>query len=156
MKTSSDNTIFRRFAALIFLSAGALAVPIAAEAQMPPPAQFKMMAEAAKAQWVAFRNWDGRQLIYFTIPVTYHCGLSEIRYSLNGNDLAERWPVPECNAQMPFNVDPQKDKLYLALDPGTVSAVSLQLVYADGSESAVRTYMPCEKAGEATCGVLAE
>ena len=156
MKTGSNNAIFRLFTALVILSAGALATPIAAKAQMPPPAQFKMMAEAAKAQWIAFRNWDGKQLIYFTIPVTYHCGLSEIRYSLNGDDLAERWPVPACNAQMPFNIDAEKDKLYLELDPGAVSAVSLQLVYADGSESPVRTYKPCDNVGEATCGVLAD
>ena len=156
MKTGQNNTIYPLFAALIILAAGALAAPIAAKAQTPPVAQLKMMAEAAKAQWVAFRNWDGKQWIYFTIPVTYHCGLTEIRYSLNGADLAERWPVPACNAQMPFNVDPQKDQIYLALDPGTVSSVSLQLVYADGMESALRTYRPCEDAGEATCGVLAE
>ena len=156
MKTSSNNPIFRLFTALVVLSAGAFAAPIAAKAQTPPVAQLKMMAEAAKAQWVAFRNWDGRQWIYFTIPVTYHCGLSEIRYSLNGADLGERWPVPACNAQMPFNVDPEKDKVYLALNPGSVSSVSLQLVYADGTESAVRTYSPCDNAGETTCGVLVE
>ena len=156
MKAGPNSTISRHFAAAIVFSVGALAAPIAANAQMPPLAQLKMMAEAAKAQWVAFRNWDGRQLIYFTIPVTYHCGLAEIRYSLNDKDLAERWPVPACNAQMPFNIDSDKDQIYLALDPGTVSAVSVQLVYADGSESAVRTYHPCEDAGEATCGVLAQ
>ena len=156
MKTGSNKTIFRRFTAMILVSAGALAAPIAAQAQTPPLAQLKMMAEAAKDQWVAFRNWDGRQWIYFTIPVTYHCGLREIRYSLNGKDLGERWPVPACNAQMPFNVDPQKDKIYLAFEPGAVGAVSLQLVYADGTESVARTYKPCENAGEATCGVLAK
>ena len=156
MKTGSNTTIFRLCVTLIVLAAGLLAAPIAANAQMPPVAQLKMMAEAAKAQWVAFRNWDGKQLIYFTIPVTYHCGLAEIRYSLNDKDLAERWPVPACNAQMPFNVDPEKDKVYLALNPGSVSSVNLQLVYADGTESAVRTYSPCDNAGEATCGVLVE
>ena len=156
MKTDLNGTVYRHVAAAIVLYVAVLAAPIAAKAQMPPLAQLKMMAEAAKGQWVAFRNWDGRQWIYFTIPVTYHCGLSEIRYSLNGDDLGERWPVPACNAQMPFNVDPEKDQIYLALDPGAVSSVSVQLVYADGTESALRTYHPCENAGEATCGVLAQ
>jgi len=152
MTAGPSTTICRLVAAVIAVGA----VTGVASAQMPPPAQFKMMAEAAKAQWVAFRNWNGKQWIYFTIPVTYHCGLTEIRYSLNGDDLGERWPVPECNAQMPFNVDPQKDRIYLALDPGSVSAVNLQLVYTDGTESAARTYKPCENAGEATCGALVE
>ena len=156
MKTGSNGTFCRLFAALIVFSAGALAAPIAVNAQMPPPAQLKMMAEAVKAQWVAFRNWDGRQLIYFTIAVTYHCGLREIRYSLNGKDLTERWPVPACNTQMPFNIDSEKDQIYLALDPGTVSAVSVQLVYADGTKSAVHSYTPCDNVDEATCGVLVE
>ena len=156
MKISSNALVFRRLAALILLSAGTLVAAIPAPAQTPPLAQLKVMAEAAKGQWVAFRNWDGKQLIYFTIVVTYHCGLAEIRYSLNGAGLGERWPVPACNPQMPFNVDAQKDKIYLALEPGSVSAVSLQLVYADGTQSPVRTYHPCENAGEATCGVLAQ
>jgi hypothetical protein len=156
VNTRLTRTFSRLFAASILIFAGALTAPIAANAQMPPPAQLKMMAEAAKAQWVAFRNWNGKQWIYLTIPVTYHCGLTEIRYSLNGADLGERWPVPECNPQMPFNVDPQKDRVYRAFDPGTVSSVSLQLVYVDGTESAVRTYTPCDNAGEATCGVLAQ
>jgi hypothetical protein len=156
VKTGSNNTISRLFAAVIVLSAGALAAPIAANAQMPPAAQLKEMAEASSDRWVAFRNWNSRQWIYLTIPLTYHCGIEEMRYSLNGADLAERWPVPECNPQLPFNIDSEKAQVYLAFDPGAVNSVSLQLVYADGTESAVRTYKPCENAGEATCGALVE
>ncbi len=105
-----------------------------------------------KQQIGGFEIPDGERLWMTT---TYNCTLTN-RYSLNGADLAKRWPVPECNARIPFNIDPQKDQIYLALAPGTVSSVSLQLVYADGSESAVRTYNPCDNAGEATCGVLVE
>ncbi len=156
MKAGLTNTISRRFAGLLLIIAGTLAVPAAAKAQMPPPEQLKGMVEASKDRWVAFRNWNGRQWIYLTIPLTYHCGIKEMRYSLNGTDLAERWPVPDCNPQMPFNIDREKAQVYRAFDPGTVGSVSLQLVYTDGTESAVRTYKPCENAGETTCGALVE
>ena len=149
-----DKTIFRLFVALICFCVGAFAAPVAATAQMPPPAQLKEMIEAFKDNWVTFRNWDGRQLIFLTMPLTFHCVIREMRYSLNGGELSERWPVPACNPQKPFSINHEKDQTYLAFDPGAVSSVSLQLVYADGSESAVRTYTPCENAGETTCGAL--
>jgi hypothetical protein len=156
VKPRSNRSVFRLFAAAIVLSAGALAAPIAANAQMPPPPQLKEWVEAFKDRWVTFRNWDSKQWIFLTMPLTFHCVITEIRYSLNGADLAERWPVPACDPQKPFSFERKKNQIYLVFDPGTISTVSLQLVYTDGSQSPVRTYTPCENAGETTCGVLAE
>ena len=156
MKTGPNNATYRHVATAFVVSIGMLATPIPAKTQMPPPAQLKEWVEAFKDRWVTFRNWDGRQLIFLTMPLTFHCSIKEMRYSLNGADLAERWPVPACNPQMPFSFDRQENQTYLAFEPGAVSSVSLQLVYVDGTESAVRTYSPCENAGETTCGVLAQ
>lgn len=131
----------------------ALHAPAAAQ-QPPPVSQLRAMAEAAATQWIGFREWQGDQLIYFTIPLTYHCGLSEIRYSLNDASLNQRFPLPECHPQMPYSVDPTKDQLYLKRMPGSITTVSVQLIYTDGVKSPVRVFQPCEAVGEATCGVL--
>lgn len=141
------------------LAAGAvlagLAQPSSAAAQAPtmPVEQMRAALQATAGQWIQFRNFDGRQWVYFTGLVTWKCGLKEIRYSVNGRDLAQRFPLPECNPQMPFHVDPTKDRVYLTFPLGGAETVSVQLVYSDGVESPPRTYRPCDVEGDVTCGL---
>ena len=137
--------------------AGLVGPPAAlAQAPMMPVEQVRTALEATARTWIQFRDYDGRQWVYFTGLVTWKCGLKEIRYSINGRDLAERFPLPECDPQMPFQVDPTKDQIYLRLAPGEAETVSVQIVYSDGVESPVRTYRPCDAVGDSTCGRLAE
>ena len=72
----------RRLAAL-FLAIVAFSIPASAQQDAVPPIElYKTMAEANKASgWVAFREYDGRQWVYFTPLVTLHC-LSRCRRTL--------------------------------------------------------------------------
>ena len=60
--------------------------------------QEKQILPLIKANWLAFRNYSGRQFIYFTILLAYRCGLSEIRYSVNSDALDRTFPLPPCEA----------------------------------------------------------
>ena len=130
--------------------------PGAAQSPVMPVAQMRAALEATAGQWIQFRNYDGRQWVYFTGLVTWKCGLSEIRYSVNSRDLGERFALPECNPQIPFHIDPAKDQIYLTFAPGGARTVSVQIVYSDGVESPARTYRPCDVEGDVTCGLLLE
>lgn len=55
----------------------------------------KQILPMTKENWIAFRNYDGKQLIYFTHLVVYRCGLSEIRYSFNSHALDSRLDMPD-------------------------------------------------------------
>ena len=65
---------------------------------LPDVAIYKAMLDANKTTgWIQFRNYDDKQLIYFTALQTMHCRLSEIRYSINSDELDQRFPLGECN-----------------------------------------------------------
>lgn len=139
---------------LVLAAATLTAVSASAQSRVPPPDQMRMMIEAGADQWIAFRDYDGRQLVYFTHFVSMKCGIEELRYSVNSTELDQVWPLPECHEQIPFHVDPEKDQVYLDLDLGTAETVTVLVRYLDGGQSPVRTYRPCDVEGDITCGLL--
>ena len=127
------------------------------QSKVPPLPQTKMMMNVAKDQLVAFRNWDGRQLIYLTNLLVHHCNLKSISYSINSDTLDQQWPVPECIEQLPYNLDPEKDKIYLSLELGAAQSIAVQAEFGDGSASPTYVFEPCEGvSGDQTCGYLAK
>ena len=122
--------------------------------ELPDMQIYKAMLEANRQPgWVQFREFSGRQLIYFTALQTMRCRLSEIRYSVNSEALDQRFPLGECDMEQPFNVpadDPEGRYLYLSLDAHEAKTLTIQVVWADGSGSEIVTYRPCDNP-EATC-----
>lgn len=136
----------------------ALAFAAAAQ-ELPPKAVYEAMLAANKATgWVQFRNFNGRQLIYFTALQTMHCRLSEIRFSINSDALDERFPLVPCNPQTPFSMpsDVKPDEVFVSLPRNAARTVTVQAVWEDGTESEVMTYKPCEDVGESSCAAVAE
>ena len=122
-----------------------------AEGRKPSTEMTKQALEMTSGQWIAFRNYDGQQWIYFTQLVSWKCGLNLIRYSINNERLDQEFPLPVCNPQAPFASDPETDQLYLRLPLGTAKTVAVQVVYGDGTESRVVTLRPCDVPDETTC-----
>lgn len=129
--------------------------PSAQETRVMPLEQVKQILDVTRNSWIAFRNFDGRQLIYFTQIISWHCGIAKIRYSLNSGDLDKAFPVPKCNPLLPNNIG-QDDKIHLQEALGTVDTISVQIVFDDQSASDIHTYGACPGAGETTCGQLLE
>ncbi|MEM1045342.1 MAG: hypothetical protein AAGL24_04280 [Pseudomonadota bacterium] len=116
----------------------------------------KQALNATSGNWVAFRNYNGRQWVYLTQVLTWKCGLKEVRYAINSSALTERWPLPACNPQNPYALDPEADHIYTYFAPGSVSFVSVQIVFADGTETDIMTYVPCDVPGDQTCAALVQ
>ena len=123
--------------------------------ELPDMSMYKAMLEANRQPgWVQFREFAGKQLIYFTALQTMRCRLSEVRYSVNSEALDQRFPLGPCDPQQPFNVpsdDPEGKYIYLTLGPGEARTLTIQVVWADGSGSEIVTYRPCDDVGEGTC-----
>ena len=142
--------------------AALLIIPLvasSAQAQtVPPRSLYQSMLDVGKASgWVAFRNFNGRQLLYFTHLQTLHCRLKEIRYSINSDALDQRVELVACNKAIPFSVsekDVHEGRLYKSMPPGTAEWVAVQVVWEDGEESDVQRVRVCENVGDATCGVV--
>ena len=131
------------------LAAMLLAMPAQAQQAMPPE-QMKQVIGMTRASWVALRDWNGRQLVYFTHLISYRCGLREVRYSINAGLPDKTFPLPECNPDMPFSV-PKKAKIWISLPPETVKSIAVQVTFKDGSQSDINVYTPCANAGENAC-----
>lgn len=121
---------------------------------LPPMSVYQAMLKANKATgWVQFRNYNGRQYIYFTALQTMHCRLAEIRYSINSDDLDQSFALVPCNPALPFSLPPKSglQDIAIALPPGTADAVAVQVVWQDGSQSDTAIYQPCLNVGEQSC-----
>lgn len=125
-------------------------------AKIPNVSIYKAMLDANKqGGWVQFRNFADQQLIYFTALQTMHCRLSEIRYSINSDVLDKRFPLAECDPELPFNLpsDDTNNYLYIGLKPGEAQTIAIQAVWDDGSGSEIVVYQPC-KNPDATCASI--
>lgn len=135
-----------------------LAQPSLAQ-EVPPVSLYKQMLKATRdSGWVAFRDFNGQQWVYFTPLVSLHCRATEIRYSINSDELDQLFPVPECVAALPFSMpsDSGPETIALNLPLGSAQSVTVQVLFDDDSESEILTFIPCEGAGDSTCAVPAQ
>lgn len=148
-KTPMKRTVSALALSIFILQIGM----VQAAPRKPTTDMTKQALAATRDQWIAFRDFNGRQLIYFTGLITWKCGLNEIRYSVNSERLEQTFPLPKCNPHTPFAVDPEYSDIYLDFAPGTAKTIAVQLVYGDDTKSPMMTYKPCNVEGDATCAV---
>lgn len=94
---------------------------------------------ATRAQWVALREYDGKDLVYFTQVLSWRCGLSEIRYGLNGAPPETLLPMEPCYATeaQPNALKVDQGLLpYITQPLQSVQSLDLLLKFDDGSETA--------------------
>jgi len=138
----------------IIAGLGSTSLMAQGKSRIAPMSLYKAMFDGnLQSGLVQFRNYNGKQLIYFTALQTMHCRLKEIRYSVNSDALDKRFDIVKCNPQNPFALPPKtglKDVL-ISLAPGTAKSVAVQVLWEDGSESVVAKYEPCKDVGDQTC-----
>lgn len=109
-----------------------LALPASAQ-NFTTAAEVKPILQATKANWIAVREWNGQDLIYFTHLESWRCGLAELRFGVNGG-VPEVWKMDPCfeGTAQPNAIG--ADRLpYVALPLGSVQRVEIMLIFDDGS-----------------------
>lgn len=101
----------------------------------------KRVLEFTRDNWVSLRDFNGRQLIYFTHLVAYRCGIDEVRYSINNDRLGRSFTLPPCTEKNP-NAIPAGYLPYISLPPGTANEIYVQLTFSDGSKSETLRKVP--------------
>lgn len=110
----------------------ALASPASAQ-QFTTAAEVRPMLDAIRSRWIAVREYDGQDLLYFTNLLAWRCGLDAIYYSVNGG--AEReWDGEPCHdGEAVPNAQKDLDKLpYVGFPLGSVNSVDVRIEYDDG------------------------
>jgi hypothetical protein len=113
-----------------------VALALGLGAAVPSTAQdAKQILSMTKASWVAVREYDGRDLLYFTNLLAWRCGVERIRFSVNGERLAplEHEPCHEDEAA-PNALYSDEILPYLTYPLGSVQSVTVEVAFPDGSE----------------------
>ncbi len=119
-------------AAIVATSA---ALPLKAE-QFTTAAEVRPILEATRANWVAVREYDGQDLLYFTHLMAWRCGLEAIYYRVNGGDESI-WLGEECHEgdTQPNAILSQNLLPFVAFPLKSIETVAVRLVYDDGEEA---------------------
>lgn len=96
--------------------------------------QEKRILAMTEDSWIHFRDYNGRQLVYFTHLEAYKCGIAAVHYSLNSEALDRNWKLQSCDPNAPHEV---RNLPYLSLPLGSANMIAVQLTFNDGSKSRI-------------------
>ncbi len=102
-------------------------------------AEVRPILNATKGNWVAVREYDGKDLLYVTHLWGWRCGLAAMAISVNDEPM-QNWPLPACHMKYSTpNAMLEEDGLpYLSLQLGAVQSIEIQIVYDDLSMDRAR------------------
>ena len=99
--------------------------------------QTKQTINMTKTAWVAFREYDGRLLLYFTHLLTY-AEVSEIRYGLDAERPNKNYDLPKREGHGVVGIGDGVN-VYIEVPPSTQTAC-VQVVFEDGEETDVELF----------------
>ncbi len=102
-------------------------------------AEVKPILNATKGNWVAVREFDGKDLIYFTHIEAWRCGLDGMSYGINSDTADTERVLEKCyEGEGGPNAMKEEGRLpYIELPLGSVESVTIQLNYDDGTSDSV-------------------
>lgn len=111
------------------------ALPVSAQT-MTTAAEIKPILTATKPQWLAVREYDGKDLVYFTNLLAWRCGVTSVAYGLNGAAAETPLVIEPCyEAEASPNALKMDQGVlpYIEQPLGSVTTVSVLVTYDDGS-----------------------
>lgn len=124
----------RKHARAVVLALAALPGLPALAQDFMDPAFTKTALDAVKPGWVAIREGEGQDWVYFTPLESWRCGLQSVHYGINGAPPTTEWVLEPCHsefAQPNVSTDPAR-KNHINAAPGSVEELVIRLVYKDG------------------------
>ena len=119
--------------------AGLVAEPQTPSGKYTTAAEVKPILTATRGNWVAVREYNGKDLLYVTHLWGWRCGLHAMAISVNDEPM-QNWPLPSCHMRYTTpNAMLEEDGLpYLSLRLGAVETIEIQIVYDDLSMDRAR------------------
>lgn len=119
------------------------AAPATAQ-QFTTASEVRPVLAATQAQWVALRDYEGQDWLYFTQVLSWRCGLSAVHFTINDGAEEELSlePCHEGTASPNAIRTEDLDQLLRRYPSGHVNAIGLRLTLDDGSEMTGRYQRP--------------
>ena len=99
--------------------------------------EIRPILQATEGNWIAIREYQGQDLLYFTHLLSWRCGLWEIRYGINDVDTTETLPMERCHddTAAPNALIDQSGAfpIYIEAPLGSIETVSVEIYYDDGT-----------------------
>jgi hypothetical protein len=98
-------------------------------------AEVKPILQATKANWIAVRLYEGRDLLYFTNLLAWRCGVSKIEYAVNGGDMVEFVAEPcYIDEAQPNGLKVEGlEAILVPFDPQTIETIDVRVTFGDGT-----------------------
>lgn len=119
-----------------FILALSLAVSFPALAQAPfmTSAEVKPIMGMTEGSWVAVREWEGQDLVYFTHLESMRCGIQSVRYGINVAEPDTDWALDTCDKSKANPNEISGEHLIYGTFPlGSVQTISVTLGFDDGT-----------------------
>jgi hypothetical protein len=132
-ESSMPDPRFAAFAACLIGTVLLASAPVAQT--FTTAAEVKPILTATKPQWIAVREYDGRDLLYFTNLLAWRCGVETVAYGINGaapDTVLTMEPCYETEAQ-PNALKVEDILPYVTMDLGSVQTVTVRVTFDDGS-----------------------
>jgi len=102
-------------------------------------AEVKPILGMTRGNWVAVREFEGRDLLYVTHLLSWRCGLHEIRFAVNDGPM-QVWKMPPCltDTAQPNAIPTEGGLPFREYDLGSIESVSVELLYDDLSTESAR------------------
>ena len=98
----------------------------------------KQILDQFWTSWIAFDASGNHGLVYFTQMLSYRCAIKEVHYGFNGGLLEKAIDMPPCDDKDPYGIPADYQPYFKVAD--SVASMSVQITYADGSQSPVREF----------------
>jgi hypothetical protein len=95
----------------------------------------RSILDMTKSSWVAFRDWDGKVLVYFSHLLSYRAALKEIRYGVDVETPDRTFAFPPADPKNPYAVDTDAP-IWIEV-PEATRFVTVQVTFSDGEASEV-------------------
>ena len=102
-------------------------------------AEVKPILTMIKGMWVSVREYDGNDLLYFTMLESYRCGLEGVKYGINSDVADQVWDQETCYLdEAAPNAMKMEDGLpFITLELGSVETVIVEITYDDSTTDTV-------------------
>lgn len=113
----------------LYITLTALFLGSTAHAQMVVAAQIRPILTMTKSSWVAVREWNGQDLIYFTHLESWRCGLNSVTYTIN-DEAPKPWELAPCDEANPMAI-PDGHSVYTDFPLGSIETLRIDITYDD-------------------------
>lgn len=110
----------------------------------------KKSLESTKESWIEFGvTKAGQHVVKLSYFGVYKCTVKVIKYSFDNRNVDKTFSLPKCDPNNPFQIDDAE--AFMLPIKTVIRNFTVQLVFADGTMSPVRTYEPCSFEDGGSC-----